>query len=74
MKLYSNWKQILKKAYSIRFIILAGILSGLEFVLPYFSDAIPQKLFLALSFTCTVLAFIARLTVQKGLPDDKQST
>jgi len=67
MHLYGNWKEILKRSWSLRFIILAGILSGVEVILPFFSDEIPRNLFAALSFLAVSAAFVDRLVVQKGL-------
>ena len=67
MKLYDNWKDIVKRAWSIRFIILAGMLSGCEVVLPFFSDSIPDKLFAVLSFVFVAAAFVARLVAQKDV-------
>lgn len=67
MHLYGNWKEIVKRSWSLRFIILAGILSGIEVILPFFSDEIPRNLFAALSFLAVSAAFVARLVVQKGL-------
>jgi len=68
----SNWKDILKRAWSIRLIILAGILSGAEISLPLiepFFD-IPRGVFAGLSFVATTGAFIARLLAQANLPDE----
>lgn len=67
MRLYDNWKEIARRSWSLRFIILAGILSGIEVILPFFSDSIPRNLFAALSFLAVSAAFVARLVVQKGL-------
>lgn len=67
MKLYDNWKDILTKAWSIRFIILAGILTGLEIILPLFNESIPQNLFAAFSFVCVSAAFVARLVAQRDV-------
>ena len=67
MKLYDNWKDIVKHAWSIRFIILAGLLSGCEVILPLFSDSIPDKLFAVLSFVFVAAAFVARIVAQKDL-------
>ena len=67
MKLYGNWKEILRRSWSLRFIILAGILSGIEVILPLFSDEIPRNLFAALSFMAVSAAFVARLVAQKGI-------
>lgn len=71
MKLIEDWKRILIKAWSIKLIILAGLLSGMEIALPLFSDALPQGLFAGLSFLSTMGAFIARIVAQpKGIPND----
>ena len=66
MKLYDNWQEILKKAWSIRFMILAGIFSGIEVILPLFHDSIPKNIFAALSFIFVALAFVSRLVAQRG--------
>jgi len=42
MTLLEDWKEVLRKAWSIRFIVLAGVLSGIEVILPFFADAIPR--------------------------------
>lgn len=67
MKLYENWRDILRRAWSIRLIILAGLLSGCEVILPLFYDAIPARLFALLSFVAVAGAFIARLVAQKDM-------
>lgn len=67
MQLLENWKDVLIKAWSIRFIILAGILSGLEVILPLFSSSMPTGLFSALSFMAVSCSFIARIVVQSNL-------
>lgn len=70
MKLLTDWKRILKRAWSIRLLILAGVLSGIEVVLPFFSDAIPRGPFAVLSFLAVAGAFVARLVAQKELADE----
>ena len=67
MKLYDNWKEILRRSWSLRFIILAGALSGIEVILPFFGDVIPRNLFAALSFVAVSAAFVARLVAQRGI-------
>ncbi len=67
MQLYDNWRQILTKAWSIRLMILAGILSGIEVALPYFEDVIPRGIFPALSGLAVAAALVARLVAQKDL-------
>jgi len=67
MQLYPNWKELIRRAWSIRFLVLAGVLSGLEVILPFFSDEIPRNLFAVLSFVAVSAAFVARLVAQKGI-------
>lgn len=68
MKLADDWKDVLRKAWSIRLMLLAGVLSGVEIVLPLFADAIPRGAFAALSGVSVAAAFVARLMAQKDLP------
>lgn len=72
MRIVANWRDVLLRAWSIRLILLAALLSGLEVAFPLFGDAlpIPAGLFAGLSFIITAGAFIARIVAQKGLSDD----
>lgn len=67
MHLLNDWREILRKAWSIRLIILAGLLSGIEVVLPFFSASMPHGVFAGLSFVAVSGAFVARLVAQKNL-------
>ena len=67
MKLYPNWKTIIRKGWSIRFMLIAGLLSGAEVVLPVFSDSLPRNTFAILSFLAVGGAFISRLIAQEGI-------
>ena len=69
MRLIDDWKKVLRYGWSIRLIVLAGLLSGAEVVLPMFGDVLPRRLFAALMFSVTVAAFIARLTAQPKMRD-----
>lgn len=67
MKLVSNWKKILKKAWSVRFTILAGTLSALELALPYLGDFLPRGVFAALSLIASKASVISRIVSQEGV-------
>ena len=71
MSLVYDWQRVLRYGWSIRLIVLAGLLSGAEVVLPMFGDVLPRKWFAALMFSITVAAFIARLTAQPKMKDSK---
>lgn len=69
MHLAPNWKDILRKAWSVRLMVLAALLSGSEFALPYFGDKVPPGVFAALGFVVTGAALVARFIAQKGLEE-----
>jgi hypothetical protein len=69
MQLVPNWRAVLARAWSIRLIVLAGLLSGLEIAVPLFVEALPRGGFALLSFLVTAGAFVARLVAQQGVED-----
>lgn len=64
MKLHADWQWLLRRAWSVRLIALAALLSGAEVVLPLMSDLFPRGMFAILSALVTIAAFIARFVVQ----------
>lgn len=70
MRLSPEWKRIVRRAWSFRLNIVAGVLTALEFLLPYFSDAIPRGIFAGLSLLTITAANVARVMQQKGYDDD----
>lgn len=69
MRLIDEWRVVLRRAWSSRLMLLAGLLSGLEVVLPLLNGVlpIPPGIFAALSFVTVAAAFIARIVAQKDL-------
>jgi len=65
MNLAPDWKEVLRKAWSIRLIVLAGLLTGIEAILPFFGRDIPMLKVVTLAVV--MAAFIARITAQKDL-------
>ena len=63
--LRSDWRKIAKKAWSMRLLYAAGLLSALEVVLPLFTDAIPRGAFVLLNLLVIPGAMVARVTAQK---------
>lgn len=64
MELLPDWKNIVRKAWSIRLAIVAALFSGAEVVLPLFVDVLPRNLFASLSFIAVVGAAVARVVSQ----------
>ena len=71
MRLTEDWRHVLKHAWSIRFIVLAALLSGVEIVLPMFDDTMPRGVFAVLTLVVSVAAAIARLVPQPKMRGDK---
>lgn len=70
MMLIQNWRNILKRAWSVRLLAFAAVLSGLEVLLPIVRDyiwPIPSGWFAVCSFACTVGAVFARIAAQNNL-------
>lgn len=73
MTLIDDWKEVLTKAWSLKF-GAAGFVFGalnalteLGVTLPYLERWLPPKTFLLLSAACAVAALIARLLKQANL-------
>lgn len=73
MRLHPNWRAILRRAWSIRLLGIAGFLSGAEAVVQVLSDnpPIPRGTFAVLAFFATGGAFVARLIAQKSLENEE---
>ena len=73
MRLVDNWRAVLRYAWSLRLIVLAGFLSGAEIALPLLGDLcpVPPGIFALLSFLATMGAFVARLVAQQSVSGDK---
>lgn len=72
MRLTSDWRRVLRRAYSVRFQALAVVFTGLEVALPMLDGLlpVPRGVFAALSGLTTACAFIARFVAQKGFDDE----
>lgn len=66
-----EWRRVLRRAWSIRLMIAAGILSGAEVAMPLLHGvvALPPGMFAALSGLATAGAFVARLVAQKDIQE-----
>ena len=67
MTLHDNWRTLVRKAWSVKFMALAFILTMAEVMLPSFSNEVPPKLFAALSGLAVAGAFVSRLIAQKDM-------
>lgn len=69
MTLLSNWRAVLSRAWSVRLIIIAALLSGVEVALPMLEGilAVPAGVFAALSGVVAASALLSRVVAQEGL-------
>lgn len=70
--LIHDWRAVLGRAWSIRLMLLAGLLSGFEVMLPLAKAAgwlewMPAGPFAVLSFMAVAAAFVTRILAQKNL-------
>ena len=65
--LIPNWKRVAKKAWSVRLMGFASILTGCEAVLPFVSDTVQRGHFAALTFVVVTLALLTRFLAQQEL-------
>lgn len=68
LHLLPDWKRVLKRAWSIRFMALSCLFSGIEIGLPYTRGwfTVNDGVFGVLAAIATMLAFITRLLAQPG--------
>jgi hypothetical protein len=67
MRLLPDWRDVLRRAWSLRLIALAGLLSALEVALTMFPDVLglPRGTLAVATTLVTAAAFVARLIAQK---------
>ena len=71
MRLASDWKRVLRHAWSVRLILLAGLLSGIEAALPLIGGfiPIPPAAFAGATLIVVAAAFVSRLIAQEKVSD-----
>ncbi len=67
MRLYDNWKIIVKEAWSLRFMELAIVCEVAQVVLPMYTDIIPRNAFSALIGLAVIGSYISRLVYQPNV-------
>ena len=70
LMLINDFRETFHKLWSVRFGVAAGLLSGIEVILPnlpMIQDLIPRGTFGLLSFVLTIAAVIARAVAQPKL-------
>lgn len=66
----SDWRKMLRRAWSVRMALIAGLFSAASGVAPYFQGMIDPLIFALLASFFAFGAVIARLLAQPDLKDD----
>lgn len=64
LSLLVDWRNVLRRAWSIRFSLLAAAFTAAEVVVPIFGDVLPRGLFVLLAFAASIGATVARIVAQ----------
>lgn len=68
MTLLPDWQQIIRKAWSVKFMVLAALLSGCEAAVsilqPAIAESLPPGVFASLAGLVTAVALVARVLAQ----------
>lgn len=74
MNIVPDWRDLIKHAWSVRLMILAGLLSGLEVALPFIDQFVylPRGLMALLSIVAVGGGFVARIVAQKKFKGSSQ--
>ena len=69
MKLIHDWPLVLRHAWSVRLIVLAGLLTGAEAILPFFPElfGLTAQTWALLTFLIVMAALVARLIAQQSI-------
>jgi len=69
MTLVWNWRRIVKRAWSMRFMLLAVVFSGLEIALPLLDGVLPvsRGVFAVLCGITVIIAMLARIINQPSV-------
>lgn len=69
MQLIDDWRRVLRKAWSVKLILLAAFFDGLSAVWFVFADGVPHFLFAALGLFFSLAAAVARIIQQPSMRD-----
>lgn len=66
-RLVHNWREILKRAWSVRLSLLVAAMIGLFSIWPAFQTVLPLWLFGLLAVVMSLAIVVARITKQPGI-------
>jgi hypothetical protein len=70
MKLITNWRAVLTRAWSVQMTALNALLGYAVYAIPYLQDYVSPTTFLVIMATIAVLTIVVRLIPQKKVNPD----
>lgn len=67
MRLHDNWREIFKKAWSIKLTVLAMVFSIMREIVPLYADMLSRHVFAALTVIALLGVLVARIVWQEGV-------
>ena len=64
MKLYSNWRTIVRKSWALKFMAIAAVAQTAQIVLPLWMDDIPREEYALLILLSIMGGMVSRLVHQ----------
>lgn len=71
MKISDDWKIVMKRAWSVRFMAMAAFFAGVNAAVPYLQGYLPvsERAFGTLTGLATAAALFSRFIAQRGVED-----
>ena len=69
-RLIPKWRLMIRYAWSVRLIFVAGILAGAQAVLPFLTELIPPRILAVLTFVIVMGALVSQFIVQQKISGD----
>ena len=69
LKVGTTWRDVLRKAWSVRLSALAAVFMAAEIALPMLSPRVPPYLFVLLALAASIGSIWARVLVQKTMQE-----
>lgn len=73
-KVGTTWRDVLRKAWSVRLSALAAVFMAAEIAMPIFAPSMPPYLFVLLALVASIGSIWARVLVQKTMQEAVDGT
>ena len=70
----TTWRDVLRKAWSVRLSALAAVFMAAEIAMPIFAPSMPPYLFVLLALVASIGSIWARVLVQKTMQEAVDGT